>query len=83
MVGKMEKKMRELTLDEKISIKGLLAYWGFHKMKGLTMSSALYWCSVCYGGSAGDWHQWTIKVKNRVSVRTKIRIENRRKKNGS
>lgn len=46
--------MRQLTLDEKISLRGLFARKGF-KVPKLDMRSALLFWRMCYGCSIAYW----------------------------
>ena len=46
--------MRQLTLDEKISLKGLFARKGI-KIPRLTMRHALILWKACYGSSIANW----------------------------
>lgn len=56
-------RMRSLTLDEKISIKGELASKGLSRLAGMTMVDALNWYYRCFGKPASQfnnpkrWHK--------------------------
>ncbi len=56
--------MRNLTLDEKISLKGLLARKGF-RLAGLDMEIALFLYNRCYGDSILYWYKKTLNRKKR------------------
>jgi hypothetical protein len=57
--------MRDLTLHEKISIKGLLAARGWRPLTfplaQVDMKHALYCFPRFTGKSIADWHKYTIK----------------------
>lgn len=48
--------MRNLTLDEKIGIKGLLQKKGFYGLAGMNMKDALLWWYPCYGKPISMWN---------------------------
>ncbi len=48
--------MRKLTLDEKISFKGLLALKGINEIPKLDMESLLFYWNICYGRVIINWY---------------------------
>jgi hypothetical protein len=48
--------MRNLTLDEKISFKGIFAKKGLVLPK-LGMKQALFFYGICYGNSIAHWYK--------------------------
>ncbi|MCK5021462.1 MAG: hypothetical protein KAS32_30905 [Candidatus Peribacteraceae bacterium] len=58
--------MRDLTLDEKISIKGLLTKKGLHGLARLTMKEALHLWYQCYGKPMSMWNTRKMWCKRRI-----------------
>jgi len=60
--------MRDLTLDEKITIKGKLRKKGVVIPK-LTMAEALFLWKICYGFSIAFYYKVSDKIINRRTRR--------------
>jgi len=60
--------MRELTLDEKISFKGIFEKYGLSRFIGLpklTMQEAVWFYGKCCGNNIMRWHLFTKPVRHR------------------
>lgn len=58
--------MRKLTLDEKISLKGMIANKGIKGMAGMDMKAILHYWYICYGRSIAEWYKLSFKRNSQM-----------------